>query len=103
MPQSKSDEVRREMRRKKVAANLLSGLTYREIAEALNCSIGTVSNDVSIILGRWRREQVADADRYVELECRRLDIALNALWGAIQEGKVSPGSVSNMYIVRESP
>lgn len=82
----KVDEALREERRKKVAANLLAGLDYREMADALHCSIGTVSNDVKIILGRWRAEQVATADKWMDLQTKRLDRALNAIWGKVESG-----------------
>ena len=85
----KANQVAREERRKKVAANILGGLTYREIAEALNVSLGTVANDVKIILGRWQREQVADAEKYVQIELRRLDRAINAIWNDVQDGKLT--------------
>lgn len=86
MPRAKADEFEREERRKKVAANLLGGMTYREMARACDVSIGTISNDVKIILGRWKREQIQDTGRYVDLELRRLDIATNAIWDKITGG-----------------
>lgn len=82
----KVNEALREERRKKVAANLLAGLDYREMAEALGCSTGTVSNDVKIILGRWRAEQVDTADQWMGLQTKRLDRALNAIWGKVEDG-----------------
>jgi len=46
-----------EERRKKVAANLLAGLNYRDMAEALNIGIGTISGDVKMILKRLRADK----------------------------------------------
>jgi len=82
------DAAQRELRRQKVAANLLAGLTYREIASALEIALGTVSNE-KVILGRWQREQVVDVSLYIDIECRRLDMALNAIWGKVQNGDMS--------------
>ena len=78
-----------EERRKKVAANLLGGLTYRQMAGALDVSLGTIANDVKIILGRWEREQVQDVSEWVELESRRLERMLNAIWNDAIDGKSS--------------
>jgi len=77
---SKSKRAEIEERRKQVAANLLGGLNYREMAEALGVSIGTIASDVKIIMGRWEREQVESINEWVALEDRRLDRLLNALW-----------------------
>ena len=85
----KSEQAKREDRRKKVAANLLAGLSYRDIAEALNVSLGTVANDARIILGRWQREQIQDLDQYVLMELRRLDLATYAIWNDVQDGKLN--------------
>jgi AcrR family transcriptional regulator len=76
----------REARRKKVAANLLAGLTFREMAEALGCSVGTVHNDVRLLMTRWHTEQVSSVRELKLLETRRLDRALNAIWGRVQAG-----------------
>lgn len=75
-----------EERRKKVAANLLGGLTYRDMAPTLAVSIGTIANDVKTILGRWEREQIKDVDGWVRLELTRLDRALNAIWNKVLDG-----------------
>ena len=82
----KSREAEIEQRRKKVAANLLGGLNYREMAEVFGVAIGTISGDVAIILGRWRRDQVATVDEWIQIEARRLDKALNAIWDSVLAG-----------------
>lgn len=82
----KSNKAEIELRRKKVAVNLKSGLTYRQMAEAFNCSIGTIANDVKIILSRWEREQIQNADEWILLETARLDSALNAIWDDVLDG-----------------
>lgn len=84
---SKKAEI--ERRRKAVAANLLAGLTYREIAEGLGVSLGTVAKDVKTLMGRWQTEQVKDTGEYVALELRRLDVALHSIWDKVREGDES--------------
>lgn len=83
----KNDEAKRELRRKKVAANLVGGLNYRQMSEALEVSIGTIAADVKIILKRWEKEQVSEIDKIRQLELQRLDRALNAIWDRVLEGK----------------
>jgi len=75
-----------EDRRKQVAANLLGGLNYREMAEALNVSIGTIASDVKMIMGRWGREQVAEISEWAAIENRRFDRLLNAIWDRAVDG-----------------
>ena len=95
----KTGEAQREDRRRVVAANLLAGLTYREMAAALDISLGTVTNDVGIILGRWKREQVETADECAQIELRRLDRIVNAIWTDVQSGKLS--SIDRMLKIME--
>jgi hypothetical protein len=95
----KNQEAEVELRRKKVAANLLGGLNYRQMAEALGVSIGTISSDVKIILGRWQREQVKDACDYVQMELVRLDRALNAIWDRVLEGDLK--AIETMLKIEE--
>jgi len=85
----KSETVKREERRKMIAANLEAGLTYRDIMTAFekrgeHVSLGTISRDVKIILGRLRRDQINKTEDWISLECRRLDVALNAIWDKVQ-------------------
>ena len=95
----KAEEARREVRRKSVAANLLAGLNYRQMADALGVSLGTIASDVRIIMGRWQREQVDDTEDYVALELRRLDMALNAIWDDVAEGKY--GAIDRLLKIGE--
>lgn len=88
MPQRQREEIEREARRKKVAANLMAGLNYREIAEALGVSVGTVSNDVALLVRRWRAEQVSDVAQWQALNVKRLDRAINAIWGEVADGNL---------------
>lgn len=84
---SKKAEI--ERRRRAVITNLLAGLTYREIADGLGVSLGTVAKDVKAILTRWQREQVQGAGEHVQLELRRLDVGLNAIWGKVRAGDMA--------------
>lgn len=84
----KSNQAAREERRKHVSANLLAGISYRQMAEALEVSIGTISNDVKIILGRWQREQIQNTAGWVALELQRLDRAAVAIWPDVLDGKL---------------
>ena len=76
-------KTRIEVRRQKVFANLLSGLSYRQMGEALGCSIGTISRDVQVVLGRLKKQQIQDADEWVQIELSRVDAALNAIWNIV--------------------
>lgn len=84
----KTKEVAIEARRKAIAAQLLAGANYREIAAALDCSLATVAKDVKTILQRWQHEQVGSADQWISLQCRRLDAALHAVWGQVLAGHI---------------
>jgi hypothetical protein len=89
----KAKEWTREERRKHVAANLVSGMNYRDMQAALKergceSSLGTISNDVKILLGRLHREQVRDVEQWITVECRRLDVALNAIWSEVLKGNL---------------
>ncbi len=93
----KAQRARAEERRKKVAANLLAGLTYRQMAETFDVALGTIAKDVKIILGRWRSEQVEDINDWVSLELTRLDRALNAVWDKVLEGDARAGDLYLRY------
>ena len=74
-----------EERRIRVSANLLAGLTYRQMASALDVSIGTIANDVKIILGRMQKEQIVNTEDWVTVELSRIDRAMNSIWGQITD------------------
>lgn len=77
-----------EVRRQKVAANLLAGLNYREMAGVLGVSIATIKKDVDIVMGRWQRDQADKVEEYVLLQIRRIDRAINAIWEGVSNGNV---------------
>lgn len=78
-----------EIRRKKVWANLLAGLNYREIAEALDCSIGTVCNDVKEKLEELKEETIRDVEEWRTLEIARIDRIINGIWKRVVDGDLA--------------
>lgn len=88
MPVTSKKKLAIELRRKTVAANILAGLNYREIAEALKppVSIGTISKDVKVITDRLKKEQSTDYAEYLQIELRRLDLAMNGLFPKVKDG-----------------
>lgn len=75
-----------ERRRAIVAANVLAGLNYRDMARQLDVSLGTIANDVKIVARRYREEQISEYADIVQLELRRIDTALNAVWDGVKAG-----------------
>lgn len=98
----KTDAAERELRRKKVAANLLAGLTYRQMAEALGVGLATVAADVRLILDRWRKEQVAEIDDWLQVQLRRLDTMLNAIWDKVLSGDLKAAETALHIIERQA-
>lgn len=84
-------------RRAIVAANLLAGATYREIARAVNVSPATVVTDSRAIINEWRQHYRTDADRYLSLQLRRLDTLLNALWERAVKG--DPAAITSVLAI----
>lgn len=99
----KNKEALREERRIKISANLLAGLTYRQMGKALDISIGTIANDVKIILGRMQREQIDNAEDWITLELTRIDRAMNAIWGQItgEDSKTRLTAIDRMVKLME--
>lgn len=77
-----------EQRRKMVAANLLAGATYSEIATALRVSKGTVASDYKAIIKEWKDHYADKADKFLAMQLRRLDMLLNSLWSDAQQGNM---------------
>ena len=86
-PKRARAEVEREARRKSVSAYFLAGVTYRQMAEALGVSLGTIAADVDIILKRWQGEQVQNVEGKVTLQSARLDVALKSIWSKVIGGQ----------------
>ncbi len=83
---TKERELEIEQRRATVAANILAGLNYRDLAKQLEVSLGTIANDVKIVARRYREEQISEYADIVQLELRRIDTALNAIWTDVKLG-----------------
>lgn len=96
---SKKKQLEVAERRRVVAANILAGATYRDIANALNVSVGTVAGDAEAILEEWRTERVAKTDERVVLDIRRLDLALNAIFDKVQAGDMR--AIETMLRIQE--
>jgi len=88
MPPLKKKSLELEERRLKVAANILAGLNYRDIAKGLNVSLGTVARDAQIVITRMRKEQVNTMSEAALIDLRRIDVALNAIFDDVKEGKL---------------
>ena len=88
MPPLKEKSFKLEQRRKQIAASILAGLNYRDIAEGLQVSLGTVSRDANIILDRMRKEQVHDISEAALIDLRRIDVAINAIFTDVRAGKL---------------
>lgn len=88
MPSTDKNRKKAEVanRRKLVAANLLAGANYRDMAESTNVSLGTIANDVKIILKEWRTATVTDTEEWVAVELRKLDVMGNAIWDKAKGG-----------------
>lgn len=88
--QQKAAENRKNLeisqRRTTVAANLLAGLNYREIAANLDVSLGTVAEDFKAILEEWREQYQDVIADWVSVQLRRYDALLNALWHDARNG-----------------
>lgn len=83
---NKAHAVDRAQRRQRVAVNLLAGMSYREIADALKVSPATICRDAESILEEWRAARLDTADKWVSLQVKRLDRAINAVWGSVLGG-----------------
>jgi len=86
---SKRTKIERKQRRNMVAANLLSGLSYREMANALDVSIGTIANDVNALIKEWGRENIERISLHQHLQHARLNRLLNAVWKKATEGELA--------------
>lgn len=76
-------------RRMLVAANLIAGATYAEIATTLNVSKATVAGDYKAVLKEWKEHYTKKLDQYLYLQLRRYDVMLNTLWEKARSGDIA--------------
>lgn len=69
-----------EKRRQTVAANILAGATFEDIAASLGVSRATIASDWKAIKSEWKKHYADAADRHLYIQLRRLDVLLNAVW-----------------------
>jgi len=72
MAGKKTRELAREERRQKIAKLLLQNKNYVDIAKEVECSTGTVYNDVKQITAEWRKEYAATNEQRIAAEHQRL-------------------------------
>lgn len=77
-----------EERRKIVAANLVAGASYRDIAEHLGVGKSTVNRDVKALKEQWYQQAQEDIEQFMGLHARRLDRLLYALMEKALNGDV---------------
>lgn len=82
-------EIEIENRRKAVAANLMAGATYREIAEVLKVSKSTIASDYKAIVAEWRKHYADKFDRFLFMQMRRYDVLINGVWTDARNGDKS--------------
>lgn len=82
-----TEKLKIEQRRRIVAANLLAGATYREIAAAQGVSKGTIARDVKFITKEWKKHYSTQFDSFRELQLQRLDVLFNAVWAKATQGE----------------
>lgn len=75
-----------ENRRKVVAANILAGATYRDIARSLGVSPATIAGDVKAVQAEWREHYVKDTNDWASVQLRRLDVMISAIWEKARNG-----------------
>ncbi len=73
-------ELNVAQRRTLVANLMVSGWSYREIAEQLGVNKSTIGRDVNALRDQWYREAADDHRRFIGLQTHRLTILLNTYW-----------------------
>jgi hypothetical protein len=86
---TKQKQIEVEQRRVKVAEKVLAGVAYRDMATEFSVSLGTIAKDVKTVMKRYRAEQIEEYADIVQVELRRIDTALNAVWNKVIAGEKS--------------
>lgn len=84
--QRKSDAV--NARRARVSALILAGMTEREIAGALNVSLGTVNGDAQELRVQWRKQQLDNIDDALALDLTRIESLIKSVWAKAKQGNL---------------
>ena len=84
-----SPAAQREQRRSAVAALILAGHSYREIARQLEVSAATVHRDVMAVMRQWRQEYLIDAQQHIQQDLKRVDVAMGAIFDDVRAGKLT--------------
>lgn len=82
----KTKKAKIEDRRSEVSDLVKRGKTFRQTAEIIGCSIGTVSNDMKAVMKAWRKQSLENVGEYRTLELKRIDEALDAIWDQVLDG-----------------
>src|SRR5688572_1861256 len=80
--------IRAAERRGKALAYRKAGASYRAIADALGCSVGTAAHDVAAALATLAEQQQGEAAALRTLEAERLDTLQLGLWPKATSGDV---------------
>lgn len=86
MSTKKQKQLEIARRRVRVEQMYLAGKTYRDIAQELNVSVGTVAGDMQAVMTAWREQTTADLEDFKNLQMKRLNQLLASAWGEATTG-----------------
>lgn len=92
------DNERTEELRKKILANLLAGLSVRDIAKATGESVETIAETAASVFRDWQQAKV-DSGAGNNIDLIRLDRAINAIWPKVAEG--DPAAINTLIKIVE--
>lgn len=87
MPRNTQRQAQITERRRNVASLYLRGHTQQQIADVLQVSQPTVSNDVNWLLAQWRDEHQHETDLRVAKHLEELAAMRRDAWELVPEGK----------------
>jgi uncharacterized protein YerC len=86
-PVTNAETARIAERRAEVAAMLLEHRTYREMAQRLDCSAATITEDVKSVREAWRERYASHYYEHAAEELAKLERVEHRLWPQIEDGK----------------
>lgn len=97
-PRARQAEIKREGRRRQVAALLLAGISDQSrIAEQLGVNQSTISRDIKVIEARWQAEAMQDITTAKGHDLERTERLIQAHWaGAIKGNRRDTDAVLNL-------